>query len=1411
MDVMGTFHVDKRSFALYIAYVPQQGNILLRCYHATKSKREGMSVITRRLAVAIIFMFIAVFAATSAWGAVVYVKQDSPGPVFDGKSWGTAFHKVQDGVNAADTYNDDVWVAAGTYIENINISKFISLYGGFAGTEASKEDRDWLRNPTVLDGNRAGSVINYYPNHVALKVDGFTIRNGSAYYGGGIQGNRNNGTGYPDMLTVVHCKLIDNTALGDGGAIYTAYMAEIVGCTIQNNKAIAGGGIYTGYHSTFRDSVIESNIATGNGGGVYSPQGGIVERCVFKGNRAAEGGAFYASNSVAGSFLRVDIRESKFAQNAATGNSSVYPTIPSQGGAVYAKSTAPAAYEHGWDVEIANCFFNGNTAADSGSAAYLEQVGVLVHNSSLAKNGMASEGAINLEMCKTLFINNIVAFNTSGIKWNGYYLDYYSNCAYQNMAYDISGADPTTYQYNISADPRFADVLSGNLHIQPDSPCRDTGGGASQPPLYSDIDGHARVLGGRIDIGADETNGIVWGQSQVGVVYVSPSGNDLNDGSSWAKAKKSIQAGIEAAAGEVAEVWVAAGTYSERITLKPNAWLYGGFAGTETDKSQRDWKASKTVIDGTPAQGQQGGSVVTIVGIAANLSCFDGFTVHGGAGTSKPSSSDPGVSYTYGGGIYCECSAVEILNCAITGNKSDIGGGMYCVRSNALINRCKFIGNDAYKVQQNTNYGNGGALYCVGSCVVSGNIFSRNIANHGSAIYCSGQTKIAFNTVVQNGGYTDSAIYCADGLPLISSNIIAFNGTGIQCNTGYPTIKDNCVYSNLRYNHKSGNEIILPNSDISVDPKLVSLDYGDFHIQPDSPCIGKGDNTFAGAIDIDGQPRVGGERADIGADESDGIVREVNPTIIRVSSYRNSNDDYDGSSWQKAKRSIQAAVNALRDTGGEVWVATGTYYTTGSVFGPVSVPSYVHIYGGFNGTETQRIQRNWNTNIAKITQYGTLYVNDSMIKFEPNCAGATLDGFTVTDAKVSQKCGGIYCSYGSKPLIYNNRITNNTLQVSTAAGSGIYGEAECYPTIANNLITKNTAANGASIYLLSSGLIIGNTIADNNGDGAYGSCYPISSSATYSAIYQNNIIAFNTGKSLTAFDINASGYNCVFGNGTDIGYAGDIRTDPMFVDRADGDYHLAANSPCIDAGINALAASYPFDMDGESRMVFGVDMGADECQVSYPITAENRLQPINTKIRFSGIVTYASDYICCVELPDRSGAIMVRTYRPGVRLHVDDKVEVSGKMTADTNYAKNVDASYVAVVGSGHIEPFLIPNRFIGGGNLAYEPFFKGGLPGVKNGIGTNNLFLLIRTTGRVTAREDYSANLYSYIYVDDGSGVVDYEGKTGIRAIIPIDCTAPVGSYVSVTGICESRLSDSIYYRQIRARSADDVVVLQP
>ncbi|MDO9542299.1 MAG: choice-of-anchor Q domain-containing protein [Kiritimatiellia bacterium] len=52
----------------------------------------------------------------------------------------------------------------------------------------------------------------------------------------------------------------------------------------------------------------------------------------------------------------------------------------------------------------------------------------------------------------------------------------------------------------------------------------------------------------------------------------------------------------------------------------------------------------------------------------------------------------------------------------------------------------------------------------------------------------------------------------------------------------------------------------------------------------------------------------------------------------------------------------------------------------------------------------------------------------------------------------------------------------------------------------------------------------------------------------------------------------------------------------MFENKDGGNYRLAANSPCVNRGINqSWMTTWPYDLDGRARIRYGtVDMGAYE-------------------------------------------------------------------------------------------------------------------------------------------------------------------------------------------------------------------------
>jgi len=297
--------------------------------------------------------------------------------------------------------------------------------------------------------------------------------------------------------------------------------------------------------------------------------------------------------------------------------------------------------------------------------------------------------------------------------------------------------------------------------------------------------------------------------------------NPVPDGLTWATAFTNIQAGVDAA-GEGDEVWVAAATYFENITLKGGTQLYGGFNGTETELSRRNSTNNLTILDG-----RQANSVVVVQERATLATRIDGFRVQNGKANA-------------GAGIYCVNASAVVANNTITSNFFGTastavgGGGIYCSNAVAVITNNLIIGNSARS---------GGGVYSVNStATVTRNVISRNqagtnpVLGFGGGVYSANSTTAAssnlltlsYNLIIENVAESAGGVECNTGAnATISNNVIAHNragsyGGGMECYASSPQISNNKFIGNACPGFGGGGAISIFTMGGNASPLVIN-------------------------------------------------------------------------------------------------------------------------------------------------------------------------------------------------------------------------------------------------------------------------------------------------------------------------------------------------------------------------------------------------------------------------------------------------------------------------------------------------------------------------------------------------------------------------------------------------------------
>ena len=762
--------------------------------------------------------------------ATMYADAARPDDAGDGWTWATAKRTLQAAVDAAlagSATVDEVVVAPGLYgpIETANRKLAIRSSEGAA--------------VTVLSGNGLARCATLAADASGTNtlLSGFTLQDGEAEEGGGAYGGtledcilsgnhaHSGGGAYGGRLR--RCLLTRNTAnMGGGASDEYAGLQVLEDCDLRENEAFTGGGTFYGSLSRCR---LQGNVAEYGGGAAYSN----LRNCVLVGNQANRGGG-----AIGGRLVGCTVWG-----NQATEQGGGTDDVDDMALCIVWGNEAPT------DPNVANAYGEpvrwsctepvqageGNVAADPLFLAPADGRFEL-----LAGSPCLDAGA------------NAGAEGERDIKGNA----------------RIAGARVDIGAVEMPGGSGFAGLYVG-LEVRGNGTVSVVGDRAVEPGgslMFTASETAGRPFAGYYLNGAwatsnkvftwenVATDGVVTAEFETWTFHVDAARpDDAGDGRSWATAKRTLQAAVEAARdGE--EILAAAGTYGPIETKNRRLSIRG--------------------VDGAGAARIDGGGSNRCANLAALLpamtnTALAGFTLsngyadcgggsRGGALTDCVLSGNRAES---GGGAY----GSRLVACVVSGNAADYGGGACrgsaeeCVFSgNAAFSfgggsyegrlvRCRFADNQA-------EYGGGAAAYAdMSNCELTGNQAGFGGGAYGGhLVNCT----VSGNGANRGGGMQDGTLV----------NCIVWGNTDSN---------QECDNWSLSWGGEISYTCTAPLPDgtgnIEANPRFVDAEQGNYRIMHDSPCRDAGSlAAVPGGTDLDGSRRIQGQGPDLGAYESGG-------------------------------------------------------------------------------------------------------------------------------------------------------------------------------------------------------------------------------------------------------------------------------------------------------------------------------------------------------------------------------------------------------------------------------------------------------------------------------------------------------------------------------------------------------------
>jgi hypothetical protein len=322
----------------------------------------------------------------------------------DCHSASTACKTIQAAIDKAAPNGDTVNIAAGTYVENIQVRKSVALVGaGEVATIIDGNGDKTLQQTVLLEGTVLANI--------SVSLSGVAVRHGHAggggaiLYGGGIYAHEADAA-----LTDV--AVTENVAERDGGGIYVDQKSIVAlnNVSVMENQALNrnGGGIFTNATLTMIGGEIRDNEANtasgGSGGGLYTTGVTSLTNVVIDGNRAVSGGGIF-QGLAPDLKTRLSIASSTISNNNASvlggGIDSSFTEDESHAAALGYLMLTDSTIAHNFAGGTGGGIFNENRAS-----AYL------INDTISDNQGSVGGGIVNGNGKSTVFaINVTVAYN----------------------------------------------------------------------------------------------------------------------------------------------------------------------------------------------------------------------------------------------------------------------------------------------------------------------------------------------------------------------------------------------------------------------------------------------------------------------------------------------------------------------------------------------------------------------------------------------------------------------------------------------------------------------------------------------------------------------------------------------------------------------------------------------------------------------------------------------------------------------------------------------------------------------------------------------------------------------------------------------------------------------------------------